>query len=457
VSAIATLTEAFRGEVVLPGNPGYDEARAIWNAMFDRRPAAVVRPVGPDDIATALRYAQEQDLVVAVRGGGHSIPGLSTVDDGLVIDLSRMRGVEVDPERRRARVAAGALLGELDDAAQAHSLVCPVGTVSHTGVAGLTLGGGLGRLQRKYGLTIDNVVSIDMVTAEGRQVRASADEHPELFWGLRGAGANFGIATSFDFVLSPLDRVVTYGSVIYPIDRAPELGELVEELAATASRDLWISFDMGPGLGADAFRPPETGLGAVVRITAHHSGTEDEADRELAPLRAFGTPLADSIKRRPYLEMQHMNDVESAWGQRFYMKSAFVTGLPQSMVAASIEHVAEQEDGIDGVVSIWTCGGAIADVPEDATAFTGREAAYWASAEVLWMDADLDETARAWGRRFVADIAGVAVVGRYVNDVAEESEDPTAIYGDAKQDRLVALKREWDPDNVFRLNQNIRP
>ena len=457
MTSVAPFTDAFAGEVVFPGDPGYDDARRIWNAMFDRRPAVVVRPETPDAVATAIRYARDEDLVVAVRGGGHSIPGLSTVDDGIVIDLSRMRGVQIDPERRRAVVGAGCLRGELDDAAQEHSLACPVGTVSHTGVAGLTLGGGLGRLQRTFGLTIDSLLAVDLVTADGRQVRASEDENPELFWGLRGAGANFGIATSFEFQLHPLDPVITYGSVIYPIGRAVELGALVEELTASGSRDLWLSFDMGPGLGADSFRPPETGMGAVVRVTAHHRGTEEAAERELAPLRAFGTPLAESIKRRPYLEAQRMNDIPSEWGHRFYMKSAFVAGLPERMVSASVEHVNDQIEGIDGVVSIWTCGGAIADMPEEATAFTGRDGAYWASAEVLWEDADLDEAAREWGRRFVADIAGVAVVGRYVNDVAEEGEDPRAIYGDAKQERLVALKREWDPENVFRLNQNIRP
>jgi FAD/FMN-containing dehydrogenase len=454
---VTALAEEFTGDVVRPGDPGYDEARRVWNSMFDKRPALVVRPTSPDEVATAIRWAREEELVVAVRGGGHSIPGLSTVDDGMVIDLSRLRGVELDPERRLARVAAGCLLGELDDAALKHSLACPVGTVSHTGVAGLTLGGGLGRLQRTFGLTIDNLLAVDLVTADGRQVRASADENPELFWGLRGAGANFGIATAFEFRLHPLDPVITYGSVIYPIDRAVELGALVEELHASTSRDLWLSFDMGPGLGADTFRPPDTGMGAVARVTAHHVGTEAEAERELAPLRAFGEPLADSIKRRPYLEAQRMNDVPSAWGQRFYMKSAFLSSLPADLVQASVDHVAELEDGIDGVVSIWTCGGAISDVAEDATAFTGREGAYWASAEVLWQDEALDAESRAWGRRFVADVAGVAVTGRYVNDISEASEDPQAIYGAAKQERLVALKREWDPDNTFRLNQNIQP
>ncbi|MGZ8694654.1 MAG: FAD-binding oxidoreductase [Gaiellaceae bacterium] len=457
MTALAAFPPAFAGEVVLPDDPGYEEARRIWNAMFDRRPALVVRPTTPGDVATAIRYAREHDLLVAVRGGGHSIPGLSSVDDGVVSDLSLMRGVEVDAERRWARVAAGCLLGELDDAAQRHSLACPVGTVSHTGVAGLTLGGGLGRLQRTFGLTIDALLAVDLVTADGREVRASEDENPELFWGLRGAGANFGVATSFEFRLHPLDPVITYGSVIHPIARAVELGELVEELFASTSRDLWLSFDMGPGLGADTFRPPDTGLGAVARVTAHHVGTEAEAERELAPLRRFNEPLADSIKRRPYLEAQRMNDVPSAWGQRFYMKSAFLSSLPRSMVDASVDHVAQIEDGIDGVVSIWTCGGAISDTSEEATAFTGREGAFWASAEVLWQDAALDEESRAWGRRFVADVAGVAVTGRYVNDVSEAAEDPRAIYGDAKQERLVALKREWDPDNVFRLNQNIRP
>src|SRR5512133_3205867 len=210
--------------------------------MVDRRPAIVVRPVGVDDVVAALRFAREQELVVAVRCGGHSSPGLSTCDDGIVIDLSRMRGAEVDPERRTARISGGSLLAELDDAAQEHGLVCPVGVVSHTGVAGLTLGGGMGRLQRKHGLTIDNLVAVDLVTADGRLVHASEDEHPELFWGLRGAGANFGIVTAFEFRLHPLDHAITFGTVVHPLDRARDLAGLWRELAENGPDELFLSF-----------------------------------------------------------------------------------------------------------------------------------------------------------------------------------------------------------------------
>src|SRR6187431_1143298 len=221
--------------------------------MIDRRPALVVRPIGTDDVVAALRFAREQDLVIAVRCGGHSIPGFSTCDDGIVIDLSRMRGAEVDPEQRTARVGGGALLAELDDAAQRHGLVCPVGVVSHTGVGGLTLGGGMGRLQRRFGLTIDNLLAVEMVTADGRLIRASDDEHPELFWGMRGAGANFGIVTAFEFGLHPFDGLVTHGTVTHPIERAEELAERFRELVEDGPGELWTSFGMA--VGGDARGP----------------------------------------------------------------------------------------------------------------------------------------------------------------------------------------------------------
>src|SRR5215218_5006813 len=217
---LRAFAATFPAEVVLPGDDGYDDARLVWNRMVDRRPAAVVRPARPEDVVAALRFAREHELPIAVRGGGHSIPGLSTCDDGIVIDLSRMRGVEVDSARSTARVRGGSLLAELDDAAQAHRLVCPVGVVSHTGVAGLTLGGGMGRLQRKLGLTIDNLLAVELVTADGRVVSASHDENPELFWGIRGAGANFGIVTSFEFQLHAFEGLVTHGTVRHPIERA---------------------------------------------------------------------------------------------------------------------------------------------------------------------------------------------------------------------------------------------
>ena len=242
MTGVGSFRERFAGEIVLPDDPGYDSARAVWNGMADRRPALVVRPAGVDDVVEALRFAREQELLIAVRCGGHSIPGLSTCDDGIVIDLSRMRGAEVDPQRRTARIAGGSLLDELDGAAQEHGLVCPVGVVSHTGVAGLTLGGGMGRLQRKHGLTIDNLLAAELVTADGRVVRASEEEHPDLFWGLRGAGANFGIVTSFEFRLHPLDHEITFGTVVHPAGRARELAAHWRELAENGPDELFLSF-----------------------------------------------------------------------------------------------------------------------------------------------------------------------------------------------------------------------
>src|SRR3954454_597561 len=281
---LGKLTDGFAGEIVRPGDASYDAARAVWNSMIDRRPALIVRPTDTADVVAALRYAREQELVVAVRSGGHSIPGFSTCDDGIVIDLSRMRGVDVDPERRTARVRGGSLLAELDDAAQAHRLVCPVGVVSHTGVAGLTLGGGMGRLQRKLGLTIDSLLEVELVTAEGRVVRASEDEHPDLLWGMRGAGANFGIVTSFEFRLHPFDGLVTHGTVTHPLERAEELADRYRELVEDGLDELWTSFGMA--VGGDARAP-------VASVSVLHSGSPANAERDLAGLRALCDPHED--------------------------------------------------------------------------------------------------------------------------------------------------------------------
>ena len=447
MQGVDSLRERLTGEVVLPDDPGYDQARAVWNGMADRRPALVVRPTDVDDVVAALRFSRERDLLIAVRCGGHSIPGLSTCDGGIVIDLSRIRGVEVDPNRRTARVPGGSLLGDLDEAAQRFGLVCPVGVVSHTGVGGLTLGGGMGRLMRTFGLTLDNLLSVELVTANGRIARASEEENAELFWGIRGAGPNFGIVTSFEFRLHPLDHPITFGTVEHPIERARELAALWRELAENGPDDLFLSFGLA-----------KAGESAAAYITALHSGTPDQAERDLAELRAFGPPNADSITVRPYLETQHLNDDPHGWGHRFYMKSAFLPTLPDHAVDLCVEYTSAAPPADEIGFSIWAWGGRISEVPEDGTAFTGRDATAWLAAEAMWDDPGLDEACRAWGRKALADLAPFASDGRYVNDVAEVGADVArTVYGDAKYERLVELKRAWDPDNVFRLNQNIRP
>jgi hypothetical protein len=446
-NAVRALAETWAGEIVLPGDADYDSSRAVWNGMIDRRPAIVARPAAADGVAAAIRFAREHDLPLAVKGGGHSIPGLSTCDDGVVIDLSLMRGARVNAERRTAEVNAGALLGELDDAAQAVGLVCPVGVVSHTGVAGLTLGGGMGRLQRKFGLTIDNLLSVDLVTADGRFVRASDDENADLFWGLRGAGANFGVATSFRFRLHPMDGTITFGSVVHPIERARKLAQLYGELTETGPDELWGSF----ALGLDGGRP-------VASIGVSHCGLIDAAERDLAQLRSFGPPIADSIAPKSYLEVQRMNDESQAWGHRFYMKSGFLLAFPDELVDICVEAMSRVPDKTECGIYLWSCGRAYSAVPDEATAFSGRDAVFWFEAEAMWEDAAQDEACRAWTRTTMDQVQPFTSAGRYVNDVAEAGEDVVrSVYGDAKYERLVALKRVWDPDNVFRLNQNIRP
>jgi FAD/FMN-containing dehydrogenase len=454
--ALNAFREAFAGEIVLPSDPSYDAARAVWNATVDRRPALVVRPTAVADVVEAIRFARDQELVLAVRAGGHSIPGFSTCDGGIVIDLSRMRGVHVDPDRRTARANGGAHLAELDREAQDVGLACPVGVVGHTGVAGLTLGGGMGRLQRKLGLTIDNLLGVDVVTADGRLVHASENENADLFWGLRGAGANFGIATSFEFRLHPVGPVVTHGMVLHPIERAAELAAQFRDTLERAPDELWMSFNLAVALPPEQF-PPDVAGRPVALVAVMHCGSTAQAERDLAELRAFGPPILDSIESKPHLTVQLMNDEAMTWGHRFYMKSAFVSSLPDELVERAALHLSHVPDGADGGLSIWAWGGAIAEVPEEATAFTGRGAAFWAAAEILWHEPALDERCREWSRAVLAEVSPFATEGRYVNDVAETGDVARGIYGDAKYERLVALKGVWDPENVFRLNQNVRP
>ncbi len=454
---LQAFRERFAGDVVQPGDETYDASRAVWNGMIDRRPALILRPTNTDEVVAALRFARDEDLPIAVRSGGHSLPGHSTVDDGVILDLSLMRGVTVDAETRVARVNGGARLGELDDAAQAVGLACTAGTVSHTGVAGLTLGGGMGRLQRKLGLAIDCLRAVEVVTADGRRVRASADEHPDLFWGMRGAGPNFGIVTALEFDLAPVGPSISRGLLMYPAARARDAFAAVRDFAPGAPDDVFASLIVGQAEASDEV--PEAMVGEpIVVVNMAFAGPEADAERTLAPLLALGPPLTGGLRRVSYLESQHANDDSLGWGHRIYTKSGFVDDLPDELVDAFVDHVADSPPGED-VFSIWTFGGALGRVPEDATAFAGRSAPFWIGAESMWDDPTADDAHRAWGRSAIALTEPWRVTGSYVNDVTESGDEALvrSIYGDAKYERLVELKRAWDPDNVFRLNQNIRP
>ena len=313
-TALEKLRTDFRGQLILPGDREYDSSRVVWNAIADRRPALIARCTRVEDVVAAIRFAREQDLVIAVRGGGHSVAGFSTCDGGVVIDLSGMRAVQVDPAKRTARVEGGALLEQLDRAAQEYGLACPVGVVGHTGVAGLTLGGGMGRLQRKHGFTIDNLLSVDLVTVDGALRHVSDETDPELFWGLRGAGANFGIATAFEFRLHPVGPNVTTAVVVFPIERAREAAALYRELYQSVPDYMHLGLGFGTA--------PE-GRGATVAVAAAHFGAPQDAERDLRGLRGQIEPLAETVTPTTYLGLQTMGDEEMAWGKRFYMKGAF--------------------------------------------------------------------------------------------------------------------------------------
>jgi FAD/FMN-containing dehydrogenase len=452
-SALSGFKDVFRGELIDPSHAEYDAARVVWNGMVDRRPALIARCADSGDVVSAIRFAREHDLVVAVRSGGHSVAGFSTCDGGLLIDLARMRGARVDTENRTATVSGGALLRELDLAAQEWDLACPVGVVSHTGVAGLTLGGGMGRLQRKHGLTIDNLLAVDLVTADGNLIRVAEETNPELFWAVRGAGANFGVATSFEFRLHPVGPMITHGLLVYTIDRAHEVAARFAEFGATGPDEMMPTLTFGTVGPDDPWSELEGKAAAVVQVT--HSGGVDDAARDLAPLH-LERPVADTVKPKQYLSVQGANDEELAWGKRFYMKGGFVNAIPDELIDACIEGIGDAP-GRCGI-GFWAQGGAMAQVPVDSTAFTGRDAAFWIGLEAFWEDPAQDDEFAGWGRRVWETLKRFTADGHYVNDVIETGQSVVrSIYGDAKYERLLALKRTYDPENVFRLNQNVVP
>lgn len=448
--------ESLSGPVIAHGDKDYDAARAVWNGMIDRRPAIVVRPIDSPDVISALRLARDAGLEIAVRGGGHSLPGFSTCDDGIVIDLSGMRGVSVDKEKMTARVGGGVVLGELDAAAQAVGLVCPVGAVANTGVAGLTLGGGMGWLQRRFGLTIDSLIGVEMVTADGVVVGASDKENPELLWGMRGAGANLGIVTSFDFRLHEFGPDVTAGTLVYPMEQASNVLPAIRDLALEAPDDLLLTIGTGRAPDQGAFSPDLLGR-RYLSVGVMHAGTQESAEHDLLEVRGVGSPSMDTIARISYIEKQREADPLSQWGSlRAYAKSRFISELPTAAIDLYIDLVSEAPDGCG--LSAWTWGGAIAQTSEDATAFTGRDAAFWFAATGFWTDPALDEVNIGWARAAMEALEPFMRSTGYVNDQVETGTDVVrAIYGDAKYERLAGLKRIWDPDNVFHLNQNIRP
>jgi FAD/FMN-containing dehydrogenase len=451
---LTAVAGSFRGELIRPGDSSYDQHRKVWNGSIDRSPAAIARCATTREVVGAVQLARESGLPTAVKAGGHSFPGQSTCDDGIVIDLSRMKGIEVDHEASRARVEAGALLGELDEATQAHGLAVPAGIVTHTGVAGLTLGGGIGWLHRKYGLTIDQLISATMVTAGGEVVRASEAENPDLFWGLRGGGGNFGVVTEFEFRLNPLGPVLA-GPIFWRIEDSQDVLRYYRDWTADAPNELMtiVIHRKAPPLD---FVPPELHGRLVVAVVCCWSGDLEEGERVIRPLREFGSPVLDLCETKPFVEHQAMFDPSFPHGRWYYMRSCDVAELSDEVIDITVEHSMRIQSPLTSF-PIWQLGGAIGDMETDDTAFNGRDSGHTFNITCSTEDAEGFEEERQWARDFWSALEPFHM-GVYVNFLMDEGQDRVReAYGPEKLERLRSLKREYDPANLFRLNQNVAP
>jgi FAD/FMN-containing dehydrogenase len=454
-AALAELAAAFRGQNVGPDDPAYHEHRKIWNGSIDRRPALIARCAGVADVIAAVKFGRRTGLPVAVRGGGHSFPGLSVADDALLIDLSLMKGVRVDPAARTARVQAGVLLGELDKETQAFGLAAPSGIVTHTGVAGLTLGGGIGWIMRKHGLSVDRLRRVDVVTADGEFVQASADENADLFWGLRGGGGNFGIATEFEFDLVPLGPTVLAGPVFWAMEDSPEVLRFYRDWVADAPDELMtiVVHRKAPAL---PFVPEELHGKPVVMVICCWAGDPEEGEKVIRPLKEFGNPVADVCQPKPFLTHQAMFDPSFVPGRWYYFKSCDVPGLTDEIIDTTVEHSLRIQSPLTSF-PIWQMGGAVSRVGEGETAFNGRGAGFTYNIGACTATADGFDEEREWVRNFWSALEPHFTTV-YVNFLMDEGEDRVRqAYGAEKYDRLQALKRKYDPDNFFRINQNISP
>ena len=443
-----------RGELIRPQDDGYDEARTAWNAMIDKRPALIVRCSGVADVIEAVDFARENDLLLAVRGGGHNIAGASVCDGGLVIDLSPMRGIHVDPKARTARVQGGATFADVDHETQAFGLAVPNGVVSTTGVGGLTLGGGFGRLSRKHGLTADNLLSADVVTADGALVTASPDEHPDLFWGIRGGGGNFGVVTSFEFRLHEVGPEVLFGPIVYRLEDAADVLRSYRAFATTAPNEcsVWADFLTAPPL---PFLPEAVHGTTVLFVAPFYAGDVKEGEEVLRPLREYGAPIADAVAPMPYVAAQSAIDGLYTPGSHNYWKSHNFTDLSDATIDIIVEH-AKRLPTPQSDILVSHLGGAVNDVASDETAYPHRDIAFVVTPGGRWEDAAQHDATVAWVRECFAALSAHATGSSYANFIAERTGREGAAYG-ANYDRLVEVKNRYDPTNLFRLNQNVIP
>jgi hypothetical protein len=454
-SDVERLRTRFRGALLRPGEEGFDEARRVWNGAIDRRPALIARCAGADDVVEAVRFARERDLLVSIRGGGHAVAGHGVCDGGVMIDLSLMKAVRVDPATRTARAAGGMLWSELDRATQPFGLATTGGIISHTGIGGLTLGGGLGHLMRKHGLTVDNLLGVDIVTADGDRVRADATSEPDLFWGLRGGGGNFGVATSFEYRLHPVGPLVLGGPIFWRLADAPAVLRAVRELAEKAPDELGITLvlRLAPPM---PFLAPEHYMKPVIGVVLVWAGDPAAGSKVIEPLRRVATPIADVVRPVPYLFLQSMLDGGAPHGIHYYWKSHRLHTFDDRVVDLILGR-AEALTSPLSQIGLWLVGGAVSRAPLDATAVDGRESGFETNITAAWPPSNPD------GKRHVAwvrdtwDALRPYSAGIYANFLSDEGpEGVEAAYG-ARLARLTDLKSRWDPTNFFRMNANIAP
>ena len=453
------LRMRLRGPVFFPGDAGdagYDESRGVWNAMIDRKPALVARCLGIADVIACVQFAREHDLLLCIKGGGHNIAGLATADGALMLDMSLMRGVWVDTQEKVAHAQAGCLLGDVDRETQVRGLAAVLGFVSQTGITGLTLGGGFGYLTRRWGWTSDTVVGMEVVTADARLVRASDDENPDLFWGLRGGGGNFGVVTGIDYKLYPVGPEIVGGLVAWPASEAPGVLELYRTLAEKAPSELTLVVLMRPAPPAP-WLPKDMHGKPIVAILACYSGKPEEGEKAVAPIKSFGHPTGDVLVRRPYAQMQALLDATQPKGRRYYWKSEYLSSIEPALCEKAIENAAKIRSPHSAVI-LFQIGGALNRLEEEHSPVGNRDARYVLNIAGAWERADDDKANIEWAREAWKDMKVFSTGGTYINFLTQDEgpERIEAALGKGLQ-RLAEVKATWDPDNVFRTNRNIKP
>lgn len=453
--ALQSFKAGFRGQVLTADDPQYDEIRKVWNAMIDRRPALIARCSGTADVVRAVQFAREHGIVSSVRGGGHNIAGLAVCDGGLMIDQSLLRGVWVDPAARTCRTQAGCTLGDVDRETQLHGLAAVLGFVSQTGVAGLTVGGGFGYLTRRHGWTCDNVLSMEVVTAEGKVVRASDRENPELFWALRGGSGNFGIVTSFEYQLFPVGPDILGGAIAWSADDSRAVLEAYRDFSARAPRELTSVAVLRTAPPAP-WLPKEMHGKPIVAIFVCHSGAIEQGEALLAPLRAVGRPIADIVTRRPYTQMQSLLDATQPKGRRYYWKSHYLPGVDARLIDTAIEH-ARRFRSPHSAILMFQIGGALGELPAGHSPVGNRDAAYVLNIAASWERPDDDAANIQWARDCFEAARPCSTGGVYINFLNDDEgrERIEAAYGAANLQRLSALKRRYDPRNLFRHTKSV--